>query len=467
MDLRRFFILSLFSCVAFSLFMCVDSRAVGLGDLSESRKMGREIGDGIGDSIKEGLSGIPVEVVGEVIEKVIGEGVKAVSKGFLDNAKEASKNAAMGLAEFGEETEFNKQLGKTSRATGAAWSSALVGINENLLPFIAKNGLVVAGSCAAIATGYYGTRAFWNYMQHRLINPPPKVIIKSSRQVGVFGRLKNWVFGAPKLSQMIFAPELEQRLDNLVMATQNINTKIKAGRTNVKYRNVVLYGPPGTGKTMFARQLAKQSNMEFVIVTGSSFFQEGAGIKAIDELFSWANKKKGLCIIIDEADSLLASRDVMKVDSENYRLVNHLLNYLGERSDKFMVIVATNHLRVFDEAMQRRFDDVVEMPLPAQRERFRTLQLYSDTVLCDVKQNGQEFVDAVKVYLTDRKLQQIASKTEGFSYGDLSGIFNTIKSDADITDDGLVTSELIDTVVGRAIEKKQTFNKINRAAPQA
>ncbi len=455
--------LSLFSCVAFSLFVCVDNKAISLTDFEKlegaGELIGKGIGDGLGDSFREGLAGVPEETTIKIFE--------GMTKGVLGASKEGSNNLAKALAEFGKDSEFNNELSKTSRAIGSAWASALDGVGDHLLPFIAKNGLVVAGSITAMATAYYGTRAFWNYMQHRLINPPPKVIIESSRQVGLFGRLKNWVFGAPKPPQMIFAPELEERLDNLVVAAQNINAKIKAGHTNVKYRNIVLYGPSGTGKTMFARQLAKQSNMEFVVVTGSSFFQEGAGIKAIDELFSWANKKKGLCIFIDEADSLLASRDVMKVDSENYRLVNHFLNYLGERSDKFMVIVATNYLRVFDEAMQRRLDDVIKMPMPRKQKAPRTKQLSCDTNICDVKQNGQEFVDAVNVHLTDCKLQQIASKTEGFSYGDLSGIFNTIKSDADITDDGLVTSELIDTVVCRAIEKKQTFNKINHAAPQA
>ena len=113
-----------------------------------------------------------------------------------------------------------------------------------------------------------------------------------------------------------------------------------------------------------------------------------------------------------------------------------------------------------------------KMTLPKQAERFRTLQLYRDTILRDVKQNGQAFVDSVDLYLTDAKLQEIASQIDGFSYGNLQGIINTLKSEADITDDGLVTSRLIDRVVTFAREKKEAFaatktNQIEQAAPAA
>ena len=328
---------------------------------------------------------------------------------------------------------------------------------------MAKQALVMAGGIVATATAYYGTRTFWNYVQDRLINPPPKIIIESSKQAGMFGRLKNWMFGGPQLPKMIFAPALEQRLDNLVNATRNTNARIKAGRTNIKYRNVALYGPPGTGKTMFAMRWAKQSGMDFVRVSASAFFQPGAGIKAIDELFSWANKKKGLFIFIDEADSLFSSREDMKVDSETYRLITHILNYLDKRSSEFKVVAGTNRLKVFDEALQRRFDDVVPMPLPEQTERFRTLIHYRDTILRDVKQNGKAFVDSVDECLTDQKVNAVAGQTKGFSYGDLSGIINTLLSDASCTDDGLIDDALIDVAVNNAIEKKHVFTQI--AAP--
>ncbi len=415
--------------------------------------VGKKFTEGMLEAIKKNVD------PGNVIESVMTRAGRGVERG----AKEFSKEIGKSLMHFGSGSEHSKKLSDVMRTQGADIASFFDGVGTVLFPFMAKQALVMAGGIVATATAYYGTRTFWNYVQDRLINPPPKIIIESSKQAGMFGRLKNWMFGGPQLPKMIFAPALEQRLDNLVNATRNTNARIKAGRTNIKYRNVALYGPPGTGKTMFAMRWAKQSGMDFVRVSASAFFQPGAGIKAIDELFSWANKKKGLFIFIDEADSLFSSREDMKVDSETYRLITHILNYLDKRSSEFKVVAGTNRLKVFDEALQRRFDDVVPMPLPEQTERFRTLIHYRDTILRDVKQNGKAFVDSVDECLTDQKVNAVAGQTKGFSYGDLSGIINTLLSDASCTDDGLIDDALIDVAVNNAIEKKHVFTQI--AAP--
>ena len=51
----------------------------------------------------------------------------------------------------------------------------------------------------------------------------------------------------------------------------------------------------------------------------------------------------------------------------------------------------------------------------------------------------------------------IAEITKGLSGGDLEGIINTIKTDTDILEPALVTRQLIDKVVERAIKKHHTF----------
>ncbi len=308
----------------------------------------------------------------------------------------------------------------------------------------------------ATAVIWIGSRAAWNWIERRL--KKPRVIINSSKK-NLWRRFKNWLHPCPE-PVMIFQKNLEIRLNNLVKAIKIINKKIKLGITNVKYRNVLLYGVPGTGKTMFARKLARLSGLEFVEITGSSFFQENAGIGAIDELFSWVKRsKKGLCIFIDEADSLLSKREHMKPDSETYRIVNHFLNYLGERNNRFMVVMATNYPQL-DKAMERRIDDAIEMPLPELTERKRTLCLYRDEILLDKKQNSKAFIASVNNYLSDEAISSIAQKTADFSYGDLHGLINSIKTDADITPDGLLTEKIIKHVITNYLSKKQIFTII-------
>ena len=59
----------------------------------------------------------------------------------------------------------------------------------------------------------------------------------------------------------------------------------------------------------------------------------------------------------------------------------------GDGSNKFMLIAATNHAHVIDEAMGRRFQDRLYMPLPDASTRKDLIELYVNTVLFNEKQN--------------------------------------------------------------------------------
>ncbi len=351
--------------------------------------------------------------------------------------------------------EFNRQLNEELEVFLERFKKLFNEIlDKNSKKFITYGTI---GTMSSICV-WYGAKMLTTHINYTL--KKPKVIIRSSR-VSLLQKLKWFIVGKPKNPSMtmIFPPKLSVRLNRLIEATKHINKHIKEGKKGVKYRNVLLYGPPGTGKTMFARKLSRESGLEFVELTGSSFFQKGAGIGAIDELFGWAKKSKsGLCISIDEADSLLPNREILHPASESYRIVNHFLNYLGERSNKFMIIMATNHHTGFDEAMHRRIDDAVKMSLPEKLERYAVLKHYRQTILHD-KENDQAFGESVKQHLPDKKLQEIAQETEGFSYGDIHGIVNKLRTDAFTTKDGLLNPKLINEVIKEYKEKYEALKQ--------
>lgn len=397
---------------------------------------------------------------------------KDISKGVEESAiiaaKEMDKSSKIALEGMGKAADnAGEQMSKTFAEGGKfdkgqqqLMDTNAKNINRLIYEVVHKNFIKMGVISLGISGGYlslrYGVPFAFEMLKRKLTRP--KLIIESSKK-GVFGKIGSLFSNAQPAKPMVFAPALEKQLSGIVKVASTINNKIKQGNKNVKYRNLMLYGPPGTGKTMFAKELARRSGLEYAFMSGSSFskFKDGEGIEALDELFAWAKRSKGLMIFIDEAETFLSKRENMDPQSKAYQLLNNFLNYTGERSDRFMVVFATNHKDALDSAMYRRIDDLIEMPLPAKAERINLLNLYKNKILMDEKQNGKPFVDSVRKFLSPRVIAEIAEKTKGLSGGDIEGIINTLKTDTDILEPALVTPALIDTVVERAVKKHHAF----------
>ena len=311
---------------------------------------------------------------GNAIAKVMVGGSKGIESGSIESSKifkstmnQSSKELASGMNDvfnnFGSQMQDTfKEGGEFQKGMYQAFKTTVLN-NAKALTY-----LTLAGS-GAYFTLQYGIPFAFKMLERYVTRP--KLIIESSTKT-----FYEMIFGKKvDRKEMIFPPVIEERLNEITQVTSVIQSKIKAGKKNVKYRNLLLYGPPGTGKTLFATELAKRSGLEYVCMSGSSFskFKDGEGIEALDELFAWANKSEGLLIFIDEAETFLMKRENMDPQSKGYLLLNNFLNYTGTRSDKFMIVFATNHKDVLDSAMYRRIDDLVEMPLPGQNERVRIL----------------------------------------------------------------------------------------------
>jgi AAA+ superfamily predicted ATPase len=331
------------------------------------------------------------------------------------------------------------------------------GLNEVVNVFAVPGMKVAAYGLTVFAAGLmlkYGIPLAFKMLEIQLMRP--KLIIDSSAKT-----LWQSLFGKnTSKKEMIFSPNLEDKLHEIVQVTSTIHKKIKNGNTNVAYRNLMLYGPAGTGKTLFATELAKRCGLEYAFMSGSSFskFKAGEDIEALDQLFAWANKSKGLLIFIDEAETFLQNRENMDPQSQAYLLLNNFLNYTGRRSNKFMIVFATNHKNNLDSAMYRRIDDLVEIPLPGKAERVRILNLYKDLILMDKKQNESLFVDSVIAVLTEDKIEIIAEQTKGLSAAELEGIMNAIKTSTDILEPAVITHHLVDRIVAEMVAKHFNFS---------
>lgn len=131
--------------------------------------------------------------------------------------------------------------------------------------------------------------------------------------------------------------------------------------------------------------------MDYAILTGGDVVPLGRdGVTAIHKLFDWANSsRKGLLLFIDEADAFLVKRSSESI-SENLRsTLNAFLYRTGEKSNKFMMVLASNTPEQFDSAMNNRLDEMVEFNLPGLEERERLLRLYFDQYVLQPATEGQ------------------------------------------------------------------------------
>jgi SpoVK/Ycf46/Vps4 family AAA+-type ATPase len=122
--------------------------------------------------------------------------------------------------------------------------------------------------------------------------------------------------------------------------------------------NLLFYGPPGTGKSELARYVAHRLEREFICKRASDLLNPYVGMTEayIREAFQEAEREEAI-LVIDEADSLLFSRD-RAVRSWEVSFTNEFLSQM-ERY-RGILICTTNRLLDLDSASIRRFNHKVE-----------------------------------------------------------------------------------------------------------
>ncbi len=224
---------------------------------------------------------------------------------------------------------------------------------------------------------------------------------------------------AEDLLKLAYIKAPEDVRDNLagLILTEDQKTEIeKTGKAlqNREYlRQIGLYeigkllfvGPPGTGKTSTARALSAWFSLPMVEVRLSMITSQylGETSKNIDKVFDLAKRLSPCILLIDEFDFVAKTRTSDEHGAMK-RAVNTLLKAIDEINlveHGVLLIAATNHPQLLDYAAWRRFDKVLNFPLPDQEMR----RMILDKVLSRID--------------VDVDTSQLAEMTEGYSGSDL------------------------------------------------
>ncbi|KAK5943071.1 Peroxisome biosynthesis protein pex1 [Knufia obscura] len=176
---------------------------------------------------------------------------------------------------------------------------------------------------------------------------------------------------------------------------------------------LLLYGYPGCGKTLLASAVAGECNLNFISVKGPEILNKyiGASEKSVRDLFERAQAAKPCVLFFDEFDSIAPKRGHDSTGVTD-RVVNQMLTQMdgAEGLDGVYVLAATSRPDLIDPALLRpgRLDKSLLCDMPSYADREDILRAVSAKLHLD----GD----------VERRLGEIAARTEGMSGADLQAL---------------------------------------------
>jgi AAA+ superfamily predicted ATPase len=166
------------------------------------------------------------------------------------------------------------------------------------------------------------------------------------------------------LSEMIVNDPVRSSLERIMTEQRRRDLLMSYGLSPL--RKILLCGPPGCGKTMAAEVLAKELYLPLVLVRFDSVISSYLGETAANlrRVFDFAASRP-MVLLFDEFDAIGKRRDDAEEHGELKRVVNAFLQMLDSSRGDALTIAATNHEKMLDSALWRRFDDVIFFEAPS------------------------------------------------------------------------------------------------------
>ena len=184
--------------------------------------------------------------------------------------------------------------------------------------------------------------------------------------------------------QVVFSKETQEKIDRVIQEHKNKTLLHKHG---LKAKSKLLFwGPPGCGKTLTSMYLGHSLGLPVAVIQLSSVISSYLGDTAnhIRKVFEYANTNP-VVLLLDEFDALGKSRDDRQDVGEARRVVNSILQSFDSfSSDRSLIIAASNYQDVLDEALWRRFDDIVAFPKPSKDE----IEIFLKRLTSDISFQG-------------------------------------------------------------------------------
>ena len=230
-------------------------------------------------------------------------------------------------------------------------------------------------------------------------NVPPELKISAKSNIS---DLLHSSYPKERLYDIVLLPKTESSIHRIIDEWRNRNN-LESHGLHCKSK-LLLIGPPGCGKTLSARVLAGELGLPLFVVKLEGLISRYLGETAVHlrNIFNAITNTNGI-YLFDEFDSIGTNRGDQRDVGEIRRVLSTFLILLEGFIGNSIIIAATNHEHMLDKALFRRFDDVIEFPMPSEKSAEK---LILNKLQCVEKEN--------------LNWNALAKETKGMSYAEIS-----------------------------------------------
>lgn len=200
----------------------------------------------------------------------------------------------------------------------------------------------------------------------------------------------------------IWANSVQMKLEQIIQERQREAHLIQAGIQ--PSRSLLFTGAPGVGKSLAARWLASKLQLPLLILDLSAVMSSFLGRTGtnVRNVIDYAKGIRAI-LLLDEFDAIAKRRDDAVEVGELKRLVTVLLQEIDDWPSSGILIAATNHSNLLDPAVWRRFDLLVEFPMPTEEQVAQKIK----NVFGNESRLSQEWIDILRLVLSGSSFAEI------------------------------------------------------------